>query len=121
MTDAQNATVTALFRAISEYDADAIRSLFTDDATSVEPTRPVYNGPDGAVQLINDLSRTYVDFIAQPLRTVGNDDHVAVEWNATVTDFGGGQSRVDGAAVLDFQGDKIQRLRSYWRPEDMHG
>lgn len=121
MTDAQNATVTALFRAISEYDADVVRTLFTDDATAVQPTRPVYNGPDGAVAMVNDLSRTYVDFIVQPTRTVTEGDAVAVEWNATVTDFGGGQSRVDGASILDFQGDKIHRLHSYWRPEDMHG
>jgi len=121
MTDEQNATVTALFRAISEYDADVVRSLFTEDATAFQPTRPVYNGPDGAVQMINDLSRSYVDFIVQPLRTIAQGDHVAVEWNATVTDFGGGQSKVDGASLIDFQGEHIHRLHSYWRPEDMHG
>jgi ketosteroid isomerase-like protein len=121
MTDEQNAAVTALFRAISEYDADVVRTLFTDDATAVQPTRAVYHGPDGAVQLINDLSRTYVDFVVQPTRTVSQGDATVAEWNATVTDFGGGQSRVDGCSVLDFQGDKIHRLRSYWRPEDMHG
>jgi hypothetical protein len=69
---------------------------------------------------VNDLSRSYVDFNVQPKRTVAQDGAVAVEWNATVTDFGGGQSRVDGASIIDFQGDKIHRMRSYWRPEDMH-
>lgn len=118
MTDERNETITALFRALSDYDGDVLRTLFTEDASLVQPERPAYSGPDGAVQMLNDLSRSYTEFAVQPNRTVGEGEAVAVEWTATITDFGGGQSRVDGCSVLDFQGDRIHRLRSYWRPED---
>ena len=120
MTDERNATLTALFQALSAYDADLIRTLVTADATLIQPTRPAYSGPDGAEQMVNDLSRSYTDFVIQPVRSVQDGDTVVLEWMATVTDFGGGQSRVDGCTVLDFQGGRIHRLRSFWRPEDMN-
>lgn len=120
MTDERNQTITALFRAISAYDGDALRALFADDATLFAPDRPAYAGPDGSVDMLNDLSRTYTEFAVQPNKTIGAEDSAAVEWTATITDFGGGQARVDGCSVLDFQGDRILRLRSYWRPEDTH-
>lgn len=121
MTDETNTTLTSLFQALKEYNPDLAKSLFTEDATILMPQRPAYHGPDGAVDMVNDLSRTWVDWIPQPLRTISEDNTSAVEWTCTMTDMGGGQSRVDGCCVVDFQEAKIHRLRVYWRPEDVQG
>ena len=119
MTDQQNQTVAAFFKSIEQYDADALRALVSPDATISTP-HTVLHGQDGAEQLVKDLSRQYVSWVAQPLRTVAQDGTAAVEWTCTVTDFGGSQGRVDGCCVFDFENDKIHRLRVYWRPEDLN-
>ncbi len=120
MTDEQNAILTAFLEALSAYDADKVRTLVTAEATLMQPTRPAYTGPDGAEQMVNDLARNYTEFTVEPQRTIAGSDSAAVEWLATITDFGGGQSRVDGCTVAEFEGGLIRRLQSYWRPEDTH-
>jgi ketosteroid isomerase-like protein len=118
MTEQQSAAATALAAAVANYDANAVAALLTPDATVIFPGRPAYLGAEGANQMINDLSKTYVDWKPQPLRMVGDGGVLAVEWTCTITDFGGAESRVDGCCVLDFHGSKIHRCRFYCRPED---
>jgi ketosteroid isomerase-like protein len=120
VTSQQKEIVTSLFRGINAFDPDFVQTLFTEDASVIQPAKPVYHGRAGVRDMINDLARQSTGWEAHPLRTVAEENIVAVEWSASITDFGGGKGRVDGVAVLDFERDRIKRLRLYWRPEDLH-
>ncbi|HEY3413190.1 MAG TPA: nuclear transport factor 2 family protein [Armatimonadota bacterium] len=118
MTDTQQTTASALLDAIARYDADAISSIVTDDALLLVPERPAYVGPEGAAEMIRDLSRTFVEWNPRALRVASEAGVSTVEWTCTITDFGGSESCLDGCTVLDFRDGKIQRARFYFRPED---
>lgn len=120
MTDPQTTAVATLLDAIARYDADALASIVTEDAVLLVPEHPAYIGPDGAAEMIRDLSRSCVEWNPRALRTVSQPGAAIVEWTATITDFGGSESCLDGCTVLDFRDGKIQRARFYFRPEDRH-
>lgn len=118
MTERQHHNLAALFRAISTYDTVALSDLLVPDACLLRPGSPAEHGPDGAERMINDFAREYTEFSIAPHRAIVENDAAMAEWTATITDFGGGQTRVDGCAVVDFEGEKVSRLRLYYRPED---
>ena len=113
-------TITRFFQALSAFDTDAMAALLTADATIKSAGAPAYHGPSAAMRAIGDLSRSHTAFVAEPSRCLYDGDAAVVEWTALVTDFGGGQNKLDGCAVLDFEGDFVKSARFYWRPEDMH-
>lgn len=115
----QTENIARLFQALNAYDADALGSLLTEDATLKSAGGPTYHGAEAPARLMTDLSRVNTSWDASPTRCLGFGDVAVVEWTALLTDFGGGQNRLDGCAVLDFSGDRIRSARLYWRPEDM--
>ena len=112
--------ISTLFRSLNAYDSDTLKPLFAEDAILTQPQRAAYHGTAGVETMVNDLARQYTSWAAEALKTVESENAAAVEWTSTVTDFGGGQSRVDGCTLIDFRDGRIARLRSFWRPEDLH-
>lgn len=118
--DSKHSTITRFFEALSAFDTDAMGVLLAKDATIKSAGAPAYYGSEAAPRAIGDLSRSYTAFVAEPSRCLYDGDAAVVEWTALVTDFGGGQNKLDGCAVFDFDGDLVKSARFYWRPEDMH-
>ena len=126
MTGPRLDTINKLFTAVNDYDAALFASLVTEDAVLImggyevhHGIDGIYHGKSGAKDVIRDVARIFTSWATTCHRIIGEGDAAAIEWSVIITDFGGGQGKVDACAVADFDGDLIKRLRVYWRPQDM--
>lgn len=107
--------IDALHALEDEGDVDRIVSLFADNAELHNPTeRYVHRGAEGARKFWDSYRRSF-DAIHSEFRAVGEaDDAALLEWESRGRTSDGGPIRYGGVSVIEFDGERIRRFRSYF-------
>ena len=108
-------------RAWRERDADAVVSLFTEDAEyRSSPFREPSVGSDAIRAYWERATSTQEDADVRMGAPIVAGDRVAVEWWATMRD-GGEEITLPGCLLLRFAPDgRCAALREYWHVEPGH-
>lgn len=109
MTDGLDA-IHAYFAAIRAHDADALGTLFTDDAELVSAAG-TFSGRDAIVGFYRDLAFTVEDLWPDPGPFIVDGDRVAVEIRLRM----GGTTTLVGD-VFTLAGGRIARVAIYTGP-----
>ena len=119
---------TLLERVMSRYkrawetrDAELAAALFTEDATYQEhPFHEPILGQDGIRRYWEGATGKHrdVEFAWTPVVSSGAL-HI-IEWSAKFTRSDAGRRyELRGAMILEFRGERIERLREYWLRNDL--
>lgn len=112
--------IAVYMRAWAEQDPDLIVTIFTEDATYHERVldEPI-RGREGIRKYWTDKVVGAQAAIDCRLLALYLDGSTAIaEWEAIFDDLEDGvRKRMREVAILDFDGDRISRLREYWTSE----
>jgi ketosteroid isomerase-like protein len=121
-TDIAHRFIDALHTLESDGTADALATLYADDAVSGNTaTTRTYDGPEGAREFWSGYRKAFGEIRSEFRTVVSGDDAAALEWVSTGTLSEGDSITYEGVTLLHFEGDRITRSTAYFDPRAILG
>lgn len=115
-----DAFMDALHRLEEHNDAEAIVSLFAEDAelSSLTDAAP-HHGREGARRYWEQYRGAFEEVRSEFRNVVSSDGIVVLEWTSRGRGVEGRPFEYDGVSVLEFRDGKVRRFRSYFDPAEL--
>lgn len=114
--------IAALREAEDTHSADPLLGIFDERAELWSVARPtVQRGTDGARQFWTDYLDAFESVRSEFTNVVAADQHVALEWRSEGRLPDGKPLTYNGVSLLDLDGDRIVRFRTYYDPRPFLG
>lgn len=112
--------IDALHRLENDRDAEAIVSLFGEDAELDNPTHETpLHGRDGTRKFWEVYRKTFGDIHSDFHHVLEDDGSALLEWTSRGTVPDGTSIHYNGVTVLEYDDEGIHHFRAYFDPGDL--
>ncbi len=127
MQQTENTTVTQLFAAWNNHDAQAVLDNYHDDFTREDVGNKRHYGKDKLMQVVSNYMQAFPDMMLEVDTIVEKNEQVVVCWAATGHHKGkimnipatGKLISFKGVSVLSIEDEKIKRVWYLWDEASM--
>lgn len=97
-------------------DLQAVLDHYHTDAVVHPPSGPALRGRDEIATFYADEIRDYPGLEVDIVHVINSGDEACLEWEAVLTDHGGGRHPFRGVNIVVVRDDKFASVRAYFDP-----